>query len=210
MAWRALCFLNAALHNDLSSTSIPENHAMDHNSKNSPTSIRIRAAEPADAAAISALIGSEGVFEGTLQMPLMAVASRVERYSKVDINSLHIVAVHATDDGEQIVGAAVLFQTHHSLRRAHTRGLGITVAFGWQGQGIGHKLMEAAMNWADNWAGVLRIELTVFADNARAIALYERHGFVREGVMRAFAMRDGAYADALAMSRLHPKPPALI
>jgi L-phenylalanine/L-methionine N-acetyltransferase len=171
--------------------------------------ITLRAAEPTDAAAISSLIGSKNVFEGTLQMPLMAVASRVERYSKIDINSLHIVAVHATETGEHIVAAAGLFQLHNSLRRAHARGLALTVASSWQGQGVGQKLMEAAMNWADNWAGVLRIELTVFADNARAIALYERHGFVREGVMRAFALRDGVYADALAMSRLHPKPPAL-
>jgi L-phenylalanine/L-methionine N-acetyltransferase len=182
---------------------------MDNTSKPSITSIRIRAAEPTDAEAISALIGSESVFEGTLQMPLMPVASRVERYSKIDTNNLHIVAVHATDAGEQIVGTASLFQTHNSLRRAHTRGLGITVAFGWQGQGIGHQLMLAALHWADNWAGVLRMELTVFADNARAVALYERHGFVREGQMRAFALRDGVYADALAMSRLHPNPPAL-
>jgi L-phenylalanine/L-methionine N-acetyltransferase len=47
-------------------------------------SIYIRAAEPVDAAALSALIGSEGVFEGTSQLPLMPVASRVERYSKTD------------------------------------------------------------------------------------------------------------------------------
>jgi L-phenylalanine/L-methionine N-acetyltransferase len=182
---------------------------MDNSSKNSPSSIRIRASEPTDAAAISALIGSENVFEGTLQMPLMAVASRLERYSKIDTNSLHIVAVHGAQTSEQIVGAAGLFQLHNSLRRAHARGLALTVASSWQGQGVGHQLMQAAMYWADNWAGLLRIELTVFADNTRAIALYERHGFVHEGVMRAFALRDGMYADALAMSRLHPKPPAL-
>jgi L-phenylalanine/L-methionine N-acetyltransferase len=182
---------------------------MDIISNSSINNFRIRAAEPSDAATLSALIGSDNVFEGTLQMPLMAVASRVERYSKVDINSLHIVAVHETDAGEQIVGAAGLFQTHNSLRRAHARGLALTVAANWQGQGIGHKLMEAAMHWADNWAGVLRIELTVFADNVRAIALYERHGFVREGVMRAFALRDGVYVDALAMARLHPQPPQI-
>lgn len=171
--------------------------------------VRIRAAEPSDAAAISALMGSEGVFEGTLQMPLLPVASRLERFSKIDINSLSIVALSQADSQEQIVGHAALFQTHNSLRRAHSRGLGITVAQGWQGQGVGEKLMAEAMRWADDWAGVLRIELTVFADNARAIALYERHGFVREGVMRAFALQGGVYADALAMARLHPKPPVL-
>jgi L-phenylalanine/L-methionine N-acetyltransferase len=69
--------------------------------------------------------------------------------------------------------------------------------------------MTGLLDWADNWAAVLRIELTVFTDNARAIALYQRHGFAQEGVMRAYALRDGAYADALAMARLHPRPPAL-
>jgi L-phenylalanine/L-methionine N-acetyltransferase len=171
--------------------------------------IRVRAAEPSDAAAISALMGSDGVVEGTLQMPLMAVASRVERLAKTDINNLQLVAVSAADPQEQLVGAANLFQSHLSPRRVHSRVLGITVAAGWQGQGIGQQLMREVTHWADNWAHVLRIELTVFADNARAIALYERHGFVREGVMRAFALRDGAYVDALAMARLHPKPPSI-
>jgi hypothetical protein len=53
-----------------------------------PSNISIRAAEPADAAAMSALMGSPGVFEGTLQMPYAAVASRVERFSKIDSNSV--------------------------------------------------------------------------------------------------------------------------
>ncbi|TAG24707.1 MAG: GNAT family N-acetyltransferase [Burkholderiales bacterium] len=171
--------------------------------------IRIRAAEPFDAAAMSALIGSEYVFEGTLQMPLAAVASRVERYAKTDGNNLNLVAVTETDSGEQVIGVSGLYQTHPSLRRGHTRSLALTVAAPWQGKGIGHKLMAATTHWADNWAHVLRIELTVFADNARAIALYERHGFAREGMLRAFALRDGEYVDALAMARLHPKPPAI-
>lgn len=171
--------------------------------------IRIRAAEPSDACAISALMGSDGVVEGTLQMPLMPIASRIERLAKMDINNLQVVAISSTDTGEQVVGAANLFQAHLSARRAHTRVLGLTVAAGWQGRGIGGQLMSAVTYWADNWAGVLRVELTVFADNARAISLYERHGFVREGVMRAFALRDGQYVDALAMARLHPKPPVI-
>jgi putative acetyltransferase len=51
--------------------------------------------------------------------------------------------------------------------------------------------------------------LTVYTDNAGAIALYRKFGFVDEGVHRAFALRDGVYVDALAMARLHPNPPRL-
>ena len=41
-----------------------------------------------------------------------------------------------------------------------------------------------------------------YADNARAIALYESFGFEREGLYRAYAWRNGAYVDSLAMARL--------
>lgn len=169
----------------------------------------IRAAEPEDAAALSALIGSEGVFEGTSQLPMMPVASRLERFSKVDPAGLLLVACATVNGQEQIIGMVGLHVVQPGLRRAHVRGLGISVAKAWQGQGVGQLLMEAALHWADDWAGILRIELTVLTDNARAIALYERHGFVGEGVMRGHILRDGVFADTQMMARLHPKPPSL-
>jgi L-phenylalanine/L-methionine N-acetyltransferase len=171
----------------------------------------IRAAEPNDAAEISALMGSPGVFEGTLQMPYAAVASRVEMLTKIDTNAVRLVAVQrdAATGAERMAAHAGLFTSHTSLRRMHARGLGITIGKEFQGQGLGDRLMHGLLDWADNWAGVLRTELTVFTDNARAITLYQRHGFVQEGVLRAYALRGGDYVDALSMARLHPQPPKL-
>ena len=64
--------------------------------------------------------------------------------------------------------------------------------------------------WArGGWAQLLRLELTVFSDNHRAIRLYESLGFVHEGTHRAYAMRHGRYADANVMARLHPAQPQL-
>ena len=62
--------------------------------------------------------------------------------------------------------------------------------------------MTALIDAADKWLDLRRIELTVFADNERAIRLYERFGFEREGIMRAYAFRDGRYADGVMMARL--------
>ncbi|HEY5107188.1 MAG TPA: GNAT family N-acetyltransferase [Caulobacteraceae bacterium] len=62
--------------------------------------------------------------------------------------------------------------------------------------------MAALLDQADRWLDYRRLKLTVFSDNDRAIALYERFGFEREGLLRAYAFRDGAYVDAVTMARL--------
>jgi putative acetyltransferase len=72
------------------------------------------------------------------------------------------------------------------------------------GRGIGTRLLRAILDTADNWLDLRRNELTVFVDNAPAIALYERHGFAVEGTLRSYAFRDGAYEDVYAMARLRP------
>ncbi len=172
-------------------------------------SITIRSAEPEDAAALSALIGSEGVFEDTSQLPMMPVASRLDRFSKLDPQGLLLVACDAAQERNSPIGMIGLHLVQPGLRRAHVRGLGISVASGWQGRGVGDRLMQAALYWADRWAGILRVELTVLSDNTRAIKLYERHGFITEGTMRGHILRDGVYADAQMMARLHPSPPQI-
>ncbi|HZM33384.1 MAG TPA: GNAT family protein [Burkholderiales bacterium] len=48
-------------------------------------------------------------------------------------------------------------------------------------------------------AGLTRIELTVREHNDRAIALYERLGFVREGLKRNAVRIDGNYENLVCM-----------
>jgi putative acetyltransferase len=87
--------------------------------------------------------------------------------------------------------------------------LGITVSGKWQGQGVGRRLMQELLDLADNWLNVIRIELTVFTENARAIALYQECGFEIEGTHRAYALREGRYADTYSMARVRPKAPSV-
>ena len=167
--------------------------------------VTIRAMEPSDAAGVSALIGREGVFQGTLQLPDMPVASRVEFMQKVEPGTCKLVAEY---EGK-IVGSAGLHLASSSMRRQHARMLGIGVDAEWQGRGVARRLMQRLVDWADNWAGILRIELVVHADNDRAMALYRSFGFVEEGRHRGYAMKDGRYVDAFFMARLHPNPPQI-
>ncbi len=177
--------------------------------------LRIRRAEPSDHAAVAAILAGPKSVAGTLQLPMPSIDRVRERMANADPQTFAVVAEVRTAAGDvapfEVVGHLDLFAPSASAspRRRHVVGLGIAVRDDWQGRGIGHALLCAALDRADNWMNVLRIELTAFADNAHAIALYRRHGFVVEGTHRAYALRDGVYADAVSMARLHPKPPVL-
>jgi putative acetyltransferase len=170
--------------------------------------VTLRRASVLDAEALASLMSDETVYAGVLQMPYPSAElwrKRLEARLADDNSSLQLVAVA---EGSVIANAGIHVEGW-TPRRRHVGGLGMTVAADWQGKGIGSLLMSGLLDWADNWVGLLRIELTVYTDNARAIALYEKFGFAPEGTHRAYALRAGRYVDAHAMARLHPDPPRL-
>jgi putative acetyltransferase len=168
----------------------------------------IRRATADDAPAIARVYEEPSVRANLLQLPFINVESMrqwlVEQSAPGRVE-LQLVAHRAG----QVLGAAGLAPAAPQLRRRHAMGLGIGVASAVQGQGVGSALMRALCDYADRWAQVLRLELNVFTDNERAIALYRRFGFRIEGTHRGYALRDGVYADVYAMARLHPDPPRL-
>ena len=105
----------------------------------------------------------------------------------------------------QVVGQAALHGAGKSPRRSHAMMVALTVATEWSGKGIGTALMRELLALADGWLNVIRLELTVFADNAAAIAVYRKFGFEVEGTHKAYALRAGEYVDALAMARVRAK-----
>jgi putative acetyltransferase len=110
--------------------------------------------------------------------------------------------VFVAESEGRVVGSAGLFPLGKSSRFRHAAMFGISVHPEAQGQGVGDALMRAVIEQADHWLGLTRIVLEVFVDNERARALYERHGFVLEGVERAMALRRGAHADSYLMARV--------
>lgn len=158
--------------------------------------ILIRASEPEDIADLTEVLNQPRAVWGTMQLPFTSVAERRRKYeSRPDT---HLVAVI---DGK-VIGTLGLVRLEG--RRGHAATLGMAVHDAYAGRGAGTALMSAVVEQADRWLNVRRLELFVWTDNARAIALYERFGFEREGVFRDYAWRDGAYVDALAMARLRP------
>ena len=160
--------------------------------------IEIRHAEPADAEAVQAIYASPGTYEGTLQLPCPPLALWQRRLSELPDGFYSYVA---SMDGE-IVGQLGLMTNIDRHRRKHAAEIGMGVRDDFWGKGVGTALVLFTIDMADNWLNLLRLELSVYADNERAIALYAKHGFEKEGEMRSFAFRNGRYVDALLMARV--------
>lgn len=94
----------------------------------------------------------------------------------------------------QIIGLAN-FRGLPRERMKHRGEMAISVCRAAWGQGVGSALMEAVIRFARENAHAEIISLEVRSDNARAIRLYERFGFVKIGHYPGFFKIDGQYVD---------------
>ena len=108
----------------------------------------------------------------------------------------HLVAIH----NGKIIGWCDISALDRPVF-AHIGSLGIGVLAPYRGQGVGKALMTAALQKA-KLKGLTRIELTVRENNIRAIALYEKLGFEKEGVHKNGVCIDGKYENHIFMARL--------
>ena len=99
-------------------------------------------------------------------------------------------------DGE-IVAWADLARPHAALTH-HTATLGTGVLDGYRDVGLGRALLGRIAEEAAR-LGIEKLELTVRARNARAIHVYERLGWRREGLSPRAYKQDGEYDDKVSM-----------
>jgi putative acetyltransferase len=184
----------------------PDDRSTANDTRTTAARIAVRRATVADADAFAAMLAHPEVFPQLLQMPYADPQLwRTRLAENFGPGKPDLLLVAVTEDGE-LAGGAGLHPVGASPRKRHVMTLGMHVQPAWQRQGVGTRLLQALCDYADNWLGLLRLELEVYADNERAQGLYRRHGFVQEGRHRCDALRDGVYVDSLSMARLNPAP----
>lgn len=92
-------------------------------------------------------------------------------------------------------------QPHRNSHIVYLGGVAIHPAEAGQGHGL--RLMQEVLQWAKE-KGFWRIELSVAAHNAKAIALYQKVGFAVEGTLRRYTWlkKEARLIDELMMSYL--------
>ena len=162
-----------------------------------PENLVIRAVEATDAEGLTRLQNMPGFRFGTLRTPFQRLETTKKWLDSLGPESTVIVE---TINEEIVANAGLLRRTG---RRSHTAGIIMGIDDQYVGKGIGTALMTELIEIADNWLGLKRLELTVYVDNVAAIHLYEKFGFVPEGIHVKDAFRAGEFVDSLAMARLN-------
>ena len=110
-------------------------------------------------------------------------------------NEIELIAVV---DG-QVAGTAGVDAVGTKYKVAHRAEFGISVLKKYWGLGIGRALMEACIQCARD-AGYVQLELNVVADNARAISMYQRAGFMECGRNpKGFYSRTTGFQEVVSM-----------
>ena len=159
--------------------------------------ILIRPIHPKDVPDQYEMATHPAVARDTLQLPSMEFAETQAWIAKQTPGRSRLVA---EADGKSV---GYISLTHYQRPRlTHAGTIGMFVHPNYWGRGIGSKLVEAALDVADNWLDLKRVELEVFVDNEAAIHLYKKFGFETEGVRRKVAFGEREWRDDLMMARL--------
>ncbi|AXR06309.1 GNAT family N-acetyltransferase [Salinimonas sediminis] len=159
--------------------------------------MKIRCLEEHDSKDLHEIYSFTSICENTSQLPFLSATD----ISRIFTGTEQYTLVSVIEG--RVIGHVTFFLTN-KIRNRHSASVAIAVHPDSHGKGVGRALMNEALNQADNWLNLVRVELEVHADNLSAVSLYEKAGFEVEGRKRLSTFKNGRYIDMLIMSRLHP------
>lgn len=137
--------------------------------------------------------------ELTLERLRSWYGSRAEQPDRLDL------AVTDRATGE-LVGEVVLYEWDPAARSCTFRTL---IGPRGRGRGLGTEAIRLIVGHGFEQLGLHRIQLEAYAYNHRALRVYEKVGFVVEGIRREVEFRDGEWVDEILMALLEHQWAAL-
>ena len=142
----------------------------------------LRDAIPGDAERLAELFAAVRAEGRWLVTPPSAISGASESFFIGELIEAESACVLVAESGGRVVGNALVL-VDRDVASAHVGTLSLVVAADWRDAGLGTALVAAAQDWVRR-RGLLKLALAVFPDNVRAIAVYARAGFQREGLRR--------------------------
>src|ERR1043166_4577900 len=162
----------------------------------------VRAAVPADVPALDQAIARVDEETEFLAVPGEYLRRWAPGFAErlAAMNAKGTGAYFLAEHGGEIVGflgayAGALERARGIVYIAH-----VGVRRAWRGRRVGSALFAAIEDWA-RAHGAWRFDLRVDTQNARAIALYQKHGLAVEGRVVDGALRDGVWCDHFVMAK---------
>ena len=159
--------------------------------------VAIRSFSKEDVKELNKIRRSEGVFETILSLKDETV-DETYQYFTGERNHTFI----AEDAEEKKVIGYIKLVIDEERRRRHKANLSVAIHNDYQGNGVGTLLFKEAIDLAENWLMLKKIELTVLESNVPGIELYKKFGFEIEGVSKADTVVDGKYEDVVFMGKI--------
>ncbi len=164
----------------------------------------IREAEISDASEVIALldqIGQESNFTSLDENGISMAESEMQIFIDKQAQSENQITLLAFLNDELAGIINITADQRPRVRHIGDIFLGIKKAF-W-GFGLGSILMEEAIEWAKTSGVIRRLQLTVQKRNLVAIHLYEKMGFITEGLQeRGACIERGEFLDVYLMGKL--------
>ncbi|MFA9556034.1 N-acetyltransferase family protein [Evansella sp. AB-rgal1] len=104
----------------------------------------------------------------------------------------------AVEIDNEVIGIARLIRGELKMKR-HTALFRTWLSKTGQGKGLGNAIMDYTINWG-KIHNLHKICLTVFSSNKVAKKLYEKYGFITEGIQKEQVCIDGNFDDEIFMA----------
>jgi ribosomal protein S18 acetylase RimI-like enzyme len=167
----------------------------------------IRSARPDDASGLQHLYRTVAERSGgIIRIPAEITAGYVAGFLAKSLSEGYSFVVENPDSPGEILAETHTYSYGIFAHRHILTDLTICVHPDWQGQGFGKKIFQHLLQVIENERNdILRVELWVREHNSKAVAFYEKLGFVREGRFEQMIWNaDGSFDTPLGMAWVNP------